>query len=1042
MAKFFIHRPVFAIVISLVILIAGGISIGVLPIAQYPQITPPTVEVEINYPGANAETVEQSIATNVEAEVNGAENMIYMSSKSSSDGRYLLQCTFNVGTNLDLANVDINNRVNKAQPKLPKEAVAAGISVKKKSPDMLLVISLYSPDKSLDETFLSNYASINLVDAIARTSGVGSTMIVGQRDYAMRFWVRPDKLAKLGLTGSDIANVIQEQNLVAAAGQVGQPPAAAGTQFQYSVNVKGRLTDAEEFENMIVRTLPDGSILRMKDVSHAELSAKSYTSFGRKDGIPSTLIIVYQLPGANAIQTADSIRKLLEETAESFPPGLEYRVSLDSTEFVKVAIHEVFLALRDAIILVLIVVFVFLGSIRATFIPMLAVPVSLVGTFGAFMVLGFSINTLTMLGVVLAVGIVVDDAIVVVEAVEHHIQHGLAPLAATEKAMEEVSGPVVAIALVLCAVFVPVSFMGGIVGQLYKQFAITLSISVLLSALVALTLTPALCVMLLRPRKPMRGPIGMFLKGFNYVFERVTGGYLSCVGFLLRRVVIALIALIGLWYGAGAMLQKLPGGFVPDEDQGYFFIAFSLPDGASMERTDALMRRAEADLKEVHGIGEVLTMGGLNLLTTAYTSNNATIIAMLKPWEERHTEEEQINNIMMNVRKRFAAYPEAVSIVFTPPPIPGLGSAGGFQYELQDKGGKTPRELDDVARKFLQTASQRPEVASLFTGFRTTIPQVKLDIDRDKARTLDIPINQVFQGLQIYLGGLQVNDFNLFGRTYKVMVQAEQDFRRTPDNIRDIYLRTGDGSMVPMSTLSTVEMVTGPDILQRFNMFRTAEISGANAAGYSSGDALKAMEEVSAAELPQGYGFQWSGVAFQEKLAGGSQGLIFGMALIFVFLVLAAQYESWAVPFSVLFGLPIGVFGAFLLVAWRGFINDVYVQIGIVTLMGLAAKNAILIVEFAKEKYERAGMGLAEAAMEGAKLRFRPIMMTAFAFILGVIPLVKAHGAGANARASIGTAVFGGMLMASIIGILFVPMLYVVVQRVSEKISGSSPKKE
>ncbi len=1042
MAKFFIHRPVFAIVISLVILIAGGISIGVLPIAQYPQITPPTVEVEINYPGANAETVEQSIATNVEAEVNGAENMIYMSSKSSSDGRYLLQCTFNVGTNLDLANVDINNRVNKAQPKLPKEAVAAGISVKKKSPDMLLVISLYSPDKSLDETFLSNYASINLVDAIARTSGVGSTMIVGQRDYAMRFWVRPDKLAKLGLTGSDIANVIQEQNLVAAAGQVGQPPAAAGTQFQYSVNVKGRLTNAEEFENMIVRTLPDGSILRMKDVSHAELSAKSYTSFGRKDGIPSTLIIVYQLPGANAIQTADSIRKLLEETAESFPPGLEYRVSLDSTEFVKVAIHEVFLALRDAIILVLIVVFVFLGSIRATFIPMLAVPVSLVGTFGAFMVLGFSINTLTMLGVVLAVGIVVDDAIVVVEAVEHHIQHGLAPLAATEKAMEEVSGPVVAIALVLCAVFVPVSFMGGIVGQLYKQFAITLSISVLLSALVALTLTPALCVMLLRPRKPMRGPIGMFLKGFNHVFERVTGGYLSCVGFLLRRVVIALIALIGLWYGAGAMLQKLPGGFVPDEDQGYFFIAFSLPDGASMERTDALMRRAEADLKEVHGIGEVLTMGGLNLLTNAYTSNNSTIIAMLKPWEERHTEEEQIKNIMMNVRKRFAAYPEAISIVFTPPPIPGLGSAGGFQYELQDKGGKTPRELDDVARKFLQTASQRPEVASLFTGFRTTIPQVKLDIDRDKARTLDIPINQVFQGLQIYLGGLQVNDFNLFGRTYKVMVQAEQDFRRTPDNIRDIYLRTGDGSMVPMSTLSTVEMVTGPDILQRFNMFRTAEISGANAAGYSSGDALKAMEEVSAAELPQGYGFQWSGVAFQEKLAGGSQGLIFGMALIFVFLVLAAQYESWAVPFSVLFGLPIGVFGAFLFVAWRGFINDVYVQIGIVTLMGLAAKNAILIVEFAKEKYERAGMGLAEAAMEGAKLRFRPIMMTAFAFILGVIPLVKAHGAGANARASIGTAVFGGMLMASIIGILFVPMLYVVVQRVSEKISGSSPKKE
>ncbi|NUN98762.1 MAG: efflux RND transporter permease subunit, partial [Candidatus Omnitrophica bacterium] len=812
MARFFIHRPVFAIVISLIILLAGGISIGVLPIAQYPQISPPTVEVEINYPGANAETVEQSIATNVEAEVNGAENMIYMSSKSTSDGRYVLQCTFKVGTNLDLANVDINNRVNKAQPKLPKEAVSAGISVKKKSPDMLLVISLYSPDKTYDETFLSNYASINLVDAIARTSGVGSTMIVGQRDYAMRFWVRPDKLAKLGITGSDIADVIQEQNLVAAAGQVGQPPAEAGTQFQYSVNVKGRLTDAEEFENMIVRTLPDGSILRMEDVSRAELSGKSYTSFGRKDGIPSTLVIVYQLPGANAIQTADAVRKLLEETARNFPPGLAYRVSLDTTEFVKVAIHEVFLALRDAIILVLIVVFVFLGNLRATFIPMLAVPVSLVGTFAAFAALGFSINTLTMLAIVLAVGIVVDDAIVVVEAVEHHIQHGLSPLAATEKAMEEVSGPVVAIALVLCAVFVPVSFMGGIVGQLYRQFAITLSISVLLSALVALTLTPALCRTLLRPRKQMRGPIGWFLNGFNYVFDKTTSGYLFGVRFLARRTLIALAALTGLWYGAGAFMGMLPTGFVPDEDQGYFFVAFNLPDGASMERTDALMRRAEEDLKSIHGVGEVLTMGGLNLLTNAYTSNNATIIVMLKPWEERHTAEEQIKPIMAKVKGMFAAYPEAVSIVFAPPPIPGLGNAGGFQYELQDRAGAQPADLAATAQRFIQAAAQRPEVTNLYTGFRTTIPQIKLDIDRDKARTLGIPINQVFQGLQIYLGGLQVNDFNLFGRTYKVMIQAEQEFRRSPENIRDIYVRSSDGSMVPLSTLSQVTMMTGPDI--------------------------------------------------------------------------------------------------------------------------------------------------------------------------------------------------------------------------------------
>src|ERR1044071_4559580 len=656
MAKFFIHRPVFAIVVSLIILIAGFISILTLPIAQYPQISPPTVEVEINYPGANAETVEQSIATNVEAEVNGAENMIYMSSKSSSDGRYVLTCTFKVGTNLDLANVDVNNRVNKATAKLPQEAIAYGISVKKKSPDILLAISVYSPDGTFDETFLSNYTSINLVDPIARTQGVGSTMIVGQRDYAMRFWVRPDKLAKLGLTGNDLAAVVQEQNLVAPAGQVGQPPAKAGTQFQYTVNVKGRLTDPAEFENMIVRTEANGSILRMRDVSRTELSGKSYTSFGRKDGIPATVLIIYQLPGANAIQTVNNIRKLLDETKRNLPPGLNFRISLDTTEFVKVAIDEVFHALRDAIVLVLIVVFIFLGNIRATFIPMLAVPVSLVGTFATFSALGFSINTLTMLAVVLAVGIVVDDAIVVVEAVEHHIEHGLPPIEATEKAMDEVSGPVGAIGLVLCAVFVPVSFMGGIVGQLYRQFAITISVSVILSVIVALTLTPALCSMMLRPRKEIRGPLGAFLRGFNSVFNKVTGGYLSGVGFFLRRVTIGLACLVGLWFGAGALLMKLPTGFVPNEDQGYLFCVFTLPDGASLERTDQLMKRAEADLKSIPGVQEVLTTGGLNLLTNAYTSNNASIITMLKPWEERKGAEEQLKSILAAARKKFSAY--------------------------------------------------------------------------------------------------------------------------------------------------------------------------------------------------------------------------------------------------------------------------------------------------------------------------------------------------------------------------------------------------
>ena len=1037
MAKFFIHRPVFAIVISLIILIAGGIGIFSLPIAQYPQISPPTVEVEINYPGANTETVEQSIATNVEAEVNGAENMIYMSSKSSSDGRYVLTCTFKVGTNLDMANVDINNRVNKAAAKLPQEAIAYGISIKKKSPDILLAISIYSPDRTYDDTFLSNYTSINLVDPIARIPGVGSTMIVGQRDYAMRFWVRPDKLAKLALTGSDLANVIGEQNLVAPAGQVGQPPAKAGTQFQYTVNVKGRLTDPAEFENMIIRTQSDGSILRMKDVSRVELSGKSYTSFGRKDGIPATVLIVYQLPGANAIQTVDNVRKLLDETRKNLPPGLDFRVSLDTTEFVKVAIEEVFSALRDAIILVLIVVFIFLGNFRATFIPMLAVPVSLVGTFGAFVALGFSINTLTMLGVVLAVGIVVDDAIVVVEAVEHNIERGLSPLEATERAMDEVSGPVVAIGLVLCAVFVPVSFMGGITGQLYRQFALTVSTSVILSVIVALTLTPALCQMMLRPRKEIRGPVGAFLRGFNKLFNKTTTGYLGGVGFFIRRVTIGLACLAGLWFGAGGLLMQLPTGFVPNEDQGYFFSVFNLPDGASMERTDQLMKRAEGDLKTIPGVAEVLTTGGLNLLTNAYTSNNASIITMLKPWEERKSKEEQLASILMAARTKFSVYPEAVSLVFPPPPINGLGNASGFVFELQDKTGRMPQDLDAMKAAFMQAMAKRNELTGIYSGFSTSIPQVKLDIDRDKARTLNIPVNNVFRGLQIYLGGLQVNDFNLFGRTYKVMIQAEQDFRKSPESIKDIYVRSNDNAMVPMSTISRISMTTGPDILQRYNMFRTAEINGANGPGISTGQALNVMDELAAKELPQGYGYEWTSIAYQEKQAGGTQGPIFGMAMVFVFLVLAAQYESWAIPFSVLLGLPICVFGAFLGVTLVGLENNVYVQIGIVALMGLAAKNAILIVEFAKEGHEKQGLSLADAAKEGAKLRFRPIMMTAFAFILGVVPLVLASGAGAAARLSIGIAVFAGMLTASTVGLFFIPMLYVVIQGAAYTVGGN-----
>ena len=1033
MVKFFIHRPIFAMVISLVITIAGAVAIFSLPISQYPQISPPTITVETFYTGASAKVVEENVAVPIEQEVNGAENMIYMSSTSTSDGRYYLTCTFKVGSNTDIAQVDVQNRVSRAAKSLPPEVINYGITTKKASPDMLMVVSLYSPDDAYDDLFLSNYARLNLYDPIARIYGVGNISILGEREYAMRLWVRPDKLAKLGLTASDLAQAVQDQNVQAPAGQVGQPPAKAGVSFQYSVNVKGRLSEKQEFDNIIIRTLPDGSVLRLKDVARTEMGAKMYTSYSRRAGKPSTSLVVYQLPGANALEVANKIKAFMEEAAKNFPSGLRYEVSYDNTLFVRAALTEVVKTFFEALVLVILVVFIFLGNFRATLIPSLAVPVSLVGTFGAFVVLGFSINTLTMFGLVLAIGTVVDDAIVVVEAVETRLAKGLSPLEATEQAMDEVTGPVIGTTLVLLSVFVPVAFLGGITGQLYRQFALTLSFSVALSSIVALTLAPALCVKILRPRQEMRGPLGAFFRWFDRVFDRTTEGYLKGVRTFIRRLALALALLLAVYVGAGGLMKVLPGGFVPDEDQGVVFVTFTLPPGASLERTDSVVTRAEKFVGSIKGIKTILAWGGFNLMTNTYTSDAGSMVLTLAPWEDRTSRETQIAAIMEHLRREFVTYPEARAFVFTLPPIPGMGNVSGFQYELQDRAAKTPEELYQEAQKLVAAATREPAIAALFNTFQVNVPQVNLDIDRDKVKTLGIPLKSVFDSLQLYLGGIMINEFNKFGRVYKVMAQAEPEFRRTPESIRNIYVRSRDDKMVPLSTLVKVGSGTAPTNIKRYNMFRTAELAGQSAPGYSTGESIAAMERLSE-KLPAGFGYEWTGLAFQEKLASGQMGYIFGFALLFVFLVLAALYESWAIPFGVLLGLPISVFGALLGVWLRGLANDVYVQIGIVMLMGLSAKAAILIVEFAKNKREAEGYSAFDAAMEGARLRFRAILMTTLSFVLGVLPLLVASGAGAASRWSLGTAVFAGMTTATVLSVFFIPVLYFAIETLLDKL--------
>ncbi len=1035
MIEFFIHRPIFASAIAIIMTLAGGICYFLLPVSQFPDITPPQIVVAANYPGASAQVVADTVTTPLEEQINGVPGMLYMSSTSSNDGSSRIIISFDVGYPIDVAALDVQNRVSQAASSLPALVNQSGVTIAKQIPNFTVLVSLDSPDDSVDFASVSNYAYLQILDPLKRLPGVGDVQLFGERRYSMRVWLDPDRMANLGITAVDVQNVIAEQNVQVAGGKIGQSPAPRGTPFEMQINAVGRLSDPQQFADIVLRADPaTGAAIRLRDVARVELGALLYSSSVSFNGKQSVVLAVFQAPGSNALDLQSQVKAKMDELSQRFPKGIAYHMFYDTTRFVSAAMNDVVITLVEALALVIAVVFIFLQSVRTTIIPTIAIPVSLIATLVVMYLLGFSLNMLSLLGMVLAIGLVVDDAIVVVENVERQLESGLSPLAATRKAMQEVTGPIIATTAVLLAVFVPVAFIPGVAGSLYNQFALTVAISVAFSAFNSLTLSPALSAAFLRHRGAAKF---VLFRWFNTGFHWVSHNYAHSIAGLVRwrwALLGLFLMAIGSTY---ALWQRIPSTFLPVEDQGYFFVVIQLPDGASLERTEAVARQSEEILRGTGGVDFVGSVVGFNFLSFASQSNSAVQFAVLKPWDERPPEQ-GASALREAVQPRLLQIPDALVLAFDPPSIQGLGATGGFEFQVEDMGGRRSVALNDATQALIAEARKQPEINphQLFTTFSTSSPQFDYDLDRDKAKLLGLNLPDIFNTLQIYFGSLYVNDFNLFGRTFRVTLQADQNARANPTDISRLYVRNSAGDMVPLSTLGSLKPTVGPETVTHYNNYPSALINGAAAPGYSSSQAAAAMERTAAATLPRDFSFEWTGITYQEIRAGSIAALVFALAIVFCFLILAAQYESWSMPFMVLLSVPLALLGALLALWLRGMQIDVYSQIGFVMLVGLAAKNAILIIEFAKRRRQE-GLDIIAAAAEAARLRLRPILMTAFAFILGVVPLMYATGAGAASRQSIGTTVFGGMLIATILTLIFVPVFYAVIEQWREGLSAS-----